>query len=264
MCAASSPTTAGNPVTIPFTTYAEAVGRALDAIGAPAVLRRQNAILIKPNLVTMDPHPVTTPAACCAAIIDYIRTCSDAAIVIAEGCGDARRETAEIFAALGYERLAARYGVPLIDLNHAPLVRCVAESCPVFPEMMLPEIAFSHFIVSVPVLKAHSLAAMTGTLKNMMGFVPPAHYSGRGGFWKKAVFHLRLQQSIIDLNRHRTPDLTVLDAAIGLAEQHLGGARCDPPVNRIVAGFDPLAVDREAARLLGLAWRTIGHLCTES
>jgi hypothetical protein len=27
-----------------------------------------------------------------------------------------------------------------------------------------------------------------------------------------------------------------------------------------VAGFDPVAVDREAARLLGLDWRAIGHL----
>lgn len=248
------------PALVPFTTYEEAIGRALDAIGASAVLGRQTAILIKPNLVTAEGHPITTHPDCCAAIIEYIRAYSAAAIVIAEGCGDAHMETTEIFAGLGYDRLAARYGVSLVDLNHAPTVCRVRSDCPVFPEMVLPEIAFTHFILSVPVLKAHSLANITGTLKNMMGFAPPAHYAGRGGFWKKALFHENMQQSIVDLNRFRTPDLTLLDARTGLARYHLGGPCCDPPVNRIVAGFDPVAVDREAARLLGLDWRTIGHL----
>jgi uncharacterized protein (DUF362 family) len=248
------------PALVPFTTYAEAIGRALDAIGAKAVLGRQTAILIKPNLVTAERHPVTTHPDCCAAIIEYIRACSAAEIVIAEGCGDAHMETDEIFAALGYDRLAARYGIPLVDLNHAPTVCRVRSDCPIFPEMVLPEIAFTHFILSVPVLKAHCLADITGTLKNMMGFAPPAHYAGRGGIWKKAVFHENMQQSIVDLNRYRTPDLTLLDACTGLARYHLGGPCCDPPVSRIVAGFDPLAVDREAARLLGLDWRAIGHL----
>ena len=51
---------------------------------AREVLARQTAVLIKPNLINADPHPVTTPAACCEAIVNYIRGCSDAEIVIAE------------------------------------------------------------------------------------------------------------------------------------------------------------------------------------
>jgi len=249
------------PVIIDFSTYGEAVGQALDAIDAKRTLARQTAILIKPNLVTADPSPVTTPPECCAAIIEYIRSCSDAAIVIAEGCGDVARETPAIFAALGYQELASRLNVTLVDLNHAPLKCRRLRTCTIFPEMWLPQIAYSHFIISVPVLKAHCLATITGTLKNMMGFAPPAHYSGRGGIWKKAVFHERMHASIVELNRYRTPDLTVLDARIGLAEHHLGGGWCDPQINKIIAGFDPVTVDREAARLLGFDWRHIAHLC---
>lgn len=249
-----------NTVTIEFTSFADSVCSALDAISARQVLGRQKAILIKPNLVTADSHPVTTHPDCCAAIIAYIRSCSDAAIVIAEGCGDADRETPEVFTALGYDHLASRLNVALLDLNHAPLTRIEDADCQIFPEMFLPEIAFSHFILSVPVLKAHSFATITGTLKNMMGFAPPAYYSGRGGIWKKAVFHEHMHQAIVELNRYRTPDLTVLDASIGLARYHLGGPRCDPPVNKVVAGFDALAVDREAARLLGHRWEEIAHL----
>jgi uncharacterized protein (DUF362 family) len=153
-----------------------------------------------------------------------------------------------------------RLGVRLIDLNNAELVRLANPDCRVFPEMHLPEIVMSSYLISVPVLKAHSLADITGSLKNMIGLAPPKHYSGRYGSWKKALFHGDMQQSIRDLNRYRTPDLTLMDATVGMAEYHLGGAHCDPPVNRLAAGFDAREIDRMAAQVLGLDWHAIGHL----
>lgn len=78
--------------------------------------------------------------------------------------------------------------------------------------------AMESFLISVPVLKAHSLAGVTGTLKNMTGLARPKHYSGRYGSWKKAVFHGNMQQSIIDLNRYRTPDLPLIEV-ISLGRQ---------------------------------------------
>jgi len=110
------------------------------------------------------------------------------------------------------------------------------------------------------VLKAHSLSDITGALKNMIGFAPPKHYSGRFGSWKKAVFHQDVHNAITELNLYRTPDLAVMDASVGLADFHLGGPTCKPPVERIIAGVDPLQVDRAAAGFLNLDWRTIGHL----
>lgn len=126
--------------------------------------------------------------------------------------------------------------------------------------MILPEILFSHWLISVPVLKAHSLSMITGTLKNMVGVVPPRHYAGREGIWNKASLHRDLHQAIVDLNRYRCPDLTVMDASVGLASFHLGGPECAPPVGRILAGTDPLHLDRRAAELLALDWRDIPHL----
>lgn len=245
---------------VKFTEWRGSMAAALDDIGAGEVLARQEKILIKPNLVNDSPHPVTTAPACCEALLYYIRACSDAEVVIAEGCGDAVLETSEVFANLGYEALSRRHNVSLLDLNAAPLRRLADPACRLFPEIYLPEIAFTHFIISVPVLKAHSLSDMTGALKNMIGFAPPKHYSGRFGSWKKAVFHQDVHNAILELNRYRTSDLAVMDASVGLADFHLGGPACDPPVGRIIAGFDPLEVDRAAAGLLNLDWRTIGHL----
>ena len=53
---------------------------------------------------------------------------------------------------------------------------------------------------------------------------------------------------------------TIMDASIGLADYHLGGACCSPPVNKILAGFDPVEIDRMAAGFLNLNWKHIRHL----
>lgn len=245
---------------VEFVLYGESVPRALEAVGAGEVLRRQGAVLVKPNLVNASPFPVTTAPECVEAVIEYVRACSKATIVVGEGCGDASLETDEVFDRLGYWEMARRLGVELIDLNHAPLAKLEDPGCTVFPEMYLPEIALSHYLISVPVLKVHSYSQVTGTLKNMMGLVPPRYYSGRFGTWKKATFHGKMHRSIVELNRYRTPDLSLLDATVGLAEYHLGGAQCDPPPGKLIAGFDPVQVDRRGAELLGLRWQRIAHL----
>ena len=247
-------------VTVDFTSYKKSINNALDAISAHEHLASQTAILIKPNIINSSPHPITTSPECCEVIIEYIRKYSKAEIVIAEGCGEANLETADIFNILGYTAMAGKYRIPLIDLNYEPLKSLRNPDCSVFPEMHLPEIAFNHYIISVPVLKVHSLAKMTGTLKNMMGFAPPKYYSGGSGTWKKAVFHNKMQQSIIDLNKYLIPDLSVMDGSIGMAQFHLGGAHCDPPVNKIIAGYNPWKVDLRATELLGLDWRNIEHI----
>ncbi len=247
-------------VTIPFQSFEESIVEALDAIGAPERIAGQSRVLIKPNLTTDSPHPITTSPGCCEAVVAYVRDHSRAKIMIAEGCGDGERETDQVFHTLGYGALADKYGIELVDLNYEPLIKKENPDCPVFPEMHLPEIAFTHYIISVPVLKAHSLAVITGSLKNMMGFAPPEYYSGRHGVWKKSVFHGKMQQSIIDLNKYIVPDMTVMDCSIGMANFHLGGPHCSPPVNKIIAGCNPWEVDREAAGLLGLNWENIPHI----
>ena len=156
-----------------FRSYPVSVGEALDALDARTLLARQERVLVKPNLVVATPPPVTTPPACVEAVIAYVRACSSARIVIAEGTGDATDDTPAVFEALGYTDLARRLDVELVDLNTADTVVLSDATCQVFKTFHLPVIATTHFIISVPVLKAHSLALMTGSMKNMNGFGKP-------------------------------------------------------------------------------------------
>jgi len=126
---------------VDFTSYMESIPLALDSLNAREIFARQSSILIKPNLVIPSPHPITTSLLCCEALVEYIRSCTKAKIVIAEGTGDFSHETDEIFSILGYDMLAKRHNIKLMDLNSAPLKKLENKECPFFPEMYLPEIA---------------------------------------------------------------------------------------------------------------------------
>jgi len=240
--------------------WSEAVAPLLRRSGLPELLDSAATVLIKPNLVENFPPPITTPVGLVAEIVAFLRReCAKLRIVIGEGTGSRAYDTFHPFRELGYVKLAEEFGLELLDLNDAPL-RCLAlPQCSRWPEMYLPEILFDSFLLSVPVLKAHSLAGVTLTMKNMMGCAPPSHYQ-KGGHWKKSAFHADVQAAVLDLNRYRTPDFTVLDATVGMREAHLWGPHCDPPPGRLVAGTDPVAIDVYGAGLLNRDWRQIGYL----
>lgn len=229
-------------------------------IGAAQILRSQERIVLKPNLVKAEPHPLTTPPDCVAAVIAYCRERSDAEIVVAEGSGGG--DTLEAYAVLEYTKLSKEWDVPLLDLDREKLMRFENASHRYLREFFLPRCLLDAFLISIPVLKAHSMSQVTLSLKNMLGIAPARHYAG--GAFRKSKLHGRnnweLHRYIVELNAFKKPDLTVLDATIGMAEAHLWGRRCDPPVNRVLAGFDPVALDAAGAALLGFNWRDVDHI----
>lgn len=217
-------------------------------------------IIIKPNLVEVLAPPITTPVALVECLIGYLLDhVSQARIIVAEGCGATTYNTHHAFRELGYVKLAEKYRIDLVDLNSAELRFRSDNNCRRWPQMYLPEILDDAFLLSVPQLKAHSLAGVTLTMKNMMGCAPPAHYRG-GGAWNKSAFHDRIHEAIYNLNCYRTPDFTLLDATIGMAKAHLWGPQCSPPVNTLAASYDPVAIDSYGTSLLGLHWQDIEHI----
>jgi len=243
-----------------FTGWQQSVRPLLTAARLLEQMGAAKTVLIKPNLVKNMAPPATTPAPLVGEIVEFLqRERPGLRIIIGEGTGDKEYDTAYMFRELGYTAMAEGHGVELLDLNLAPL-RCLRlPQCQRWPELYLPEILFEAFIISVPVLKAHSMAEVTLTMKNMLGCAPPSHYQC-GGRWKKSAFHERIQEAVLDLNRYRTPDFTILDATVGMCEAHVWGAHCQPPCLRLAAGVDPVALDVYGAELLKRDWHQIGHL----
>lgn len=231
----------------------------LDAAGLDRLVAGHSSILIKPNLVEALAPPITTPVYLVEQVIRYLQQRTDATLVVGEGTAAAEYDTLHTFEVLGYTRMAEALNITLVDLNIEPSVRLHNHRCQRWPEMYLPRLAMDSFLLSVPVLKAHSLAQVTLTMKNMMGLAPPAHYQ-QGGGWKKSAFHLAIQEAVADLNHYRSPDFTLLDATVGMAKAHLWGPTCDPPPQVLAASDDPVAIDAYGAALLGKKWEDIDHI----
>ncbi len=232
----------------------------LDAVALSSHIPKGQTILIKPNVVEALPPPITTPVRLVSLLIAYLQTyLPENRIVVAEGTGSLEYDTYYPFELLGYTTMAKEYGIELIDLNHEKLTRKADPECKRWPVMHLPALLDEVFLISVPVLKAHTLAGVTLSMKNMIGCAPPTHFRGNG-HWGKSAFHRQIHEAIFDLNRYRCPDFTLLDASVGMAEAHLWGAPCTPAVNTLGASFDPVTIDAFGASLLGKDWADIPHI----
>ena len=244
----------------PSAPLSETLASLLEASSLYDRLEDERCVVLKPNLVEALEPPITTPVSFIEEIINLlIQHCPHLRIIVADGTGSLSYDTFHCFDVLDYLPLTHYEQVELVDLNQEPSRHLANSSCTRWPEMYLPPLILDNFLISVPVLKAHSLARVTLTMKNMMGCAPPEHFQGNGG-WGKSSFHRQMHEAIFDLNRYRTPDFTILDASIGMAQAHLWGPTCDPPVRKVAVSYDPVAIDSFGTSLLGRSWRDIGHI----
>jgi uncharacterized protein (DUF362 family) len=230
---------------VKFTDYRASVRKALDAVGAAGKLPRRRLIILKPNLTNADAPPVTTHVDMVAAVYRYCRRHTGAEIAIGEGCGSGTTSTT--FKANGYTDLAEAHGLRLIDFNKEKAVKRSRRDAFQLKHLYLPRIALNAFVISIPVLKDHSFTTTTVAMKNMFGLCPAPYYKGS---WNKSKLHSpSTDKSVVDVCLYKKPDLCVVDASVALAGMHLSGTR--RKLGTILAGFDPVAVDAEASRLLG-------------
>jgi hypothetical protein len=109
-------------------------------------------------------------------------------------------------------------------------------------------------LVSVPVLKNHSLAGVTLGMKNLIGLLPADLYHGPGNIYgKHSLSHapVDLDQHIVDLNMARRPDLVVVDGQRGMIDGPTGSQIVDPPLGLVMAGRDVVAVDTVGCLVMG-------------
>lgn len=235
----------GAVAVIDFTDYATSVAQALDSIGAGDRLPQAGLIIIKPNLTNASPPPVTTPLGCVEAVYHYCRARTPAEIAIGEGCGSG--ETADTYKANGYEAFARKAGIRLLDFNQEKAIRLTRDDTFQLKELYIPEVTKDAFIVSVPVLKDHSFTKTTIAMKNMFGLAPTPYYQGS---WNKSKLHIpSTHRSVVDVCLYKKPDLCVVDAVVALAGMHLSGT--ERHLGKILASFDPVAVDAAGSRLMG-------------
>ena len=237
-----------------FSNYQDSISKVLDIIEAKNSLPQKGLIIIKPNLTNASLPPVTTNVQAIEAIYIYCKKYSSAQIVIGEGCGSGM--TSDVLKTTGYDRLAKKHGTKLFDFNSEEAVKVKRDDTFNLKEFYIPKILLEAYIISVPVLKDHSFTKTTIAMKNMFGIAPAPYYQGG---WNKSKLHSpSTDQSVVDVCLYKRPDLSIVDANIALTGSHLWGI--PKAIGKILASYDPVAIDAVGSELLGHDKNSIKYL----
>jgi uncharacterized protein (DUF362 family) len=230
-------------------------------------------VVIKPNNVIVNKPLCASHADNLEGIIEFLRSIGKTNIVIAES--PANGSAMEGFSNYGYNRLAEKYKVKLVNLDtEAYEVLYVVNEKDMQPHpvrvatmLMDPR---NNFVISAAKLKTHDLVGITLSLKNIVvgagikdsGAGLNKQGSG-GGRSDKPVMHgggtYGINYNIFSLSAKLYPDLAVLDGYEGMEGT---GPVNGTPVNQkvCVASLDWLAADRVGAELMGVDFSKIGYL----
>ncbi|MCU0598021.1 MAG: DUF362 domain-containing protein [Desulfobacterales bacterium] len=228
--------------------------------GGEKLLRSSRDVYIKVNGVGCEPHVYTDPEVLRETIL-YFRKCGARAIYVLENCTQANF-TRLVFKVAGYLKICKETGAVPVFLDETPSVPIFLEGIEEFVD--ISRFAFERLIeqgeenlyLSLPKLKTHSMSQVTLSVKNQFGLV---HQKSR-----IADHNYRIHQKFADIYRVVRPDFVLVDGLIATTHGHYPTAynleKCLVPMNLLIGGPDPLAVDVVGAALMGFEVEGVRHL----
>lgn len=200
---------------------------------------KKRKIGIKPNLVVARPADggATTHPELVAGVIEYLQGKGFFDISIIEGSWVGDR-TSAAFRVCGYEDLARRYGVGLIDTQND---RYKSYDCAGVKINICDSAMAVDYMINMPVLKGHCQTAVTCALKNNKGVIPDS---------EKRRFHtMGLHKPIAHLNTVAKNDFILVDGLCGDLNFEEGGNPVQ--MNRVLGFKDPVLCDAYVCELMG-------------
>ena len=242
---------------VPPTRSAEELKAALMNIlhslgGLEKFVKKGQSVVIKPNVVAdhglrdgVYQGGVVTDVGLVRALIEILLPVAGK-VTVAEGASINRAETDKLFAHYGYNRLTEidPKRVALVDLNTDSLIR---KTVPNGKRMLSREIPVTleqaDVIINLPVMKTHFAALVSLSIKNLQGAIPPLekYMSHFFGLW----------QNLVNIHHLVKPKLSIVDGLTAL--ESFGPVYGTPkPMNLLIGGTNPVAVDAVTMRIMGL------------
>lgn len=227
---------------IKFKSYEETTPSFLKIMKLHDELKKYDKIVLKPSLT--NPKEDSTPVEFVESVLKFCLENKNpvAEVFIAEGAED--DDTIDLFESLGYQKLAEKYGVGLIDLNNTETIELENKNFLKFSTIHYPKILSESFIISLPKLVENEETVVSCSLTNMLGAFPSNHYSGFFSQGKSKIRKWPIKYSIHDIATCKMPDFAIVDASIQ---------------GQILAGL-PYEIDKQSVKLLGKEWKDIDYL----
>lgn len=253
--------------TTKYSNLFDAVQNCLNLIGIEQI-RNAQSILLKPNCLVDKKIAATSPELIRSTIevIKQIKQGQDYQIYIGDSPGLLAKKSRTIFQNLGIMDVIEATGINYVEFDGSePPIKVEIPEGTRLKETLIAKIVDDvDLIINLPKLKTHILSIYTGAIKNLWGVQP-------GG--TKPRNHLKgtstetFSEVLADLYSHfaHKPQLVIMDALEAMAGN---GPSSGPmvPLNLILGGYDPLAVDVVAVSIVGHnAMKEVPHLriCTE-
>ena len=240
---------------------ADAICKIFDHFGGGGkFLRSSRDVYIKVNAVGLEPYVYTDPEVLRQTII-YFKKCGARKIYVIENCTQANF-TRLVFKAIGYLNVCRETGAIPVYLDETPPIPIFLEGIEEFIDIShfvferLIEQGAENFYLSLPKLKTHSMSQVTLSIKNQFGLV---HQNSR-----IADHNYRLHQKFADIYRVLRPDFALIDGLIATTHGHypstFNASRRVVPMDVLIGGPDPLAVDVVGASMMGFTLKDVKHL----
>lgn len=228
-----------------------AIDESLQLIGYKFA-RDTKEVVIKPNMCYYWDYSTgeTTDPEFVGALIDLIRTQVSPNVQISVVEADASAMKCKYaFKFLGYEKMAKKKGVNLVNLSEEKNERVEVSVDGHRFLFKIPQIIQNADLkVNVPKIKYHPLTKISCALKNIYGCNP---------YPKKFKYHSRINEVIVALNKAMIFDLCIVDGIIAFGSQPSN-------LGLVLAGLDQVAVDATAATLAGINPRVVQYIMLAS
>ena len=230
---------------------------ALETLGGlKRFIKKGDVVVVKPNIAwerTPEFAVTTNPEVVATIVQECLKVGAKKVKVFDRTCNEARRA----YRASGIEAAAKAAGADVLYIKNRESFYTTME-LPKRKEKwpIVKEALECDFFINVPIAKHHSLTKLTLGIKNLMGVM--------GG--RRGTIHREIDSYLTDMLRIIPPHLTVIDAyRVLTAHGPTGGNLTDVKMaKKIIAGFDPVAVDAYAATLpeFGLEPADINYIYT--
>ena len=217
-------------------------------------LENKERVLIKPNLRAA---AVENYSACAITNLTVIKNLTNKLLDLDMGlsvtigeCTSSRYITEKALNRSGIKNLASR-NVEILNLNKESTKKIEIPNTKLKNIEVPRPILETDFLISLPVMKTHTLTLVSLSMKNMMGAT---------GETTPPKMHLKgISQSIADINKVISPDLSIIDATRAMegTGPNLG---TEVKLNTLIGGFNPVSVDSIGAKMMGFEPCTIEHL----
>jgi len=218
-------------------------------------LRSSTRILLKPNIAYNLPPPITTNVDIVKALVDAIKTITNAKLFLIEGATSKSLE--KNLNTNGYYDLEKK-GVQILDVDDLECV-CIEINGMKIKQLYLPKLVFScDFKISIPVLKIGTGSASI-SIKNLIGLLPRSYYRVGNSLTRRKLHIWNINKCITDLYFHIPFDLAVVDATIAL-QGKLPKRGEKIAFDKIVVSENLFEADKKSLEIAEMDWTSIPYM----